>query len=157
MRLRRAFAPIGAHPMCKHRDRRPKRTAKRFGRDAHRKSFSISFAIRCIGVMLSNLSTQFKPTQTRNTGLLPLPAPRADCTRAGARFRAHLAAGDYTPHSVRKHTKSSAKPCLSMGDTFAPGGSAISSRGQASFGAIAVNGCFAQLAVNGCLPTGPLH
>ena len=31
--------------------------------------------------MLSNLSTQFRPTQTRNPWLLPLPAPRADRTR----------------------------------------------------------------------------
>ena len=39
-------------------------------------------AIKCVRVMLPNLSTQFRPTQIRNTGFLPLPAPRADYTRA---------------------------------------------------------------------------
>ena len=32
--------------------------------------------------MLSNLSIQFRQTQARNTGFFPLPAARADRTRA---------------------------------------------------------------------------
>ena len=49
----------------------------------------------------------------------------------------------HTTHSVRKDAGSSAKPCLSKGDTLLiPGGSTISSRGQTSFWAIAIKGCF---------------
>ena len=50
---------------------------------------------------------------------------------------------DRKPHSVRKDTKPASKPCMSMGSTAIPGGSAISSRGQTSFFAIAVVKCFA--------------
>ena len=55
---------------------------RKFQPRRHWNSFTIPLAVRCVRVMLSNLSTQFRPTQTRNSGFLPLPAPRADRTRA---------------------------------------------------------------------------
>ena len=58
--------------------------------------------------------------------------------QAIARFEENLTSDDSTPHSVRKHIKPLAKPCLSMGSTAVPGGSAISSRGQISVLAVAI-------------------
>ena len=63
--------------------------------------------------------------------------------QAIARFEENLTSDDSTPHSVRKHIKPLAKPCLSMGSTAVPGGSAISSRGQISVLAVAIKECFA--------------
>ena len=63
--------------------------------------------------------------------------------QAIARFGANLTSDDCTPQSVRKDTRPSAKPCLSVGSTAVPDGPAISFHGQTSFLAIAVKKCFA--------------
>ena len=76
---------------------------------------TLGYKLRRVTITLTNLSTQFRPTQTRNTpagfllSLLPLPAPKANTgPHSSRRFRENLAAADYTPHSVRKNTKPSA-------------------------------------------------
>ena len=129
-RLRQAFAPIGAHPMSKYRDRRPQRTTKTAAAPSELLHHTLD--IRSTRVMLSNFSTQFRPTQTRNTGFLPLSAPRADRTRADDSEQ--ISPPPITHHTVYEKTRNIQRnPCLSMGNTFVPGRSAISSRGQTSF------------------------
>ena len=106
---------------------------KKFRPRQRRNSFTIPLAIRCRRVMLFNLSTQFRPTQTRNETQGFSPCLPESGPHSSRQFRANFAADDYTPHSLRKDTKPSAKPCLPMVNTFVPGGSAISSHGQTSF------------------------
>ena len=93
----------------------------------------VPLAIRCVRVVLFNLSTQFRPTQTINKGFLSSPTPRADRTRADGSEQ--ISPPPITHHTVYEKTRylHSAKTCLSMGNTIVPGGSAISSRGQTSF------------------------
>ena len=68
--------------------------------------------------MLSNLSTYFRLTQTRNTGFLPLPAPRENRTRANGsnNFRRHRLYTDHTVYEKTRNLRTNA--CLSMGNTF---------------------------------------
>ena len=116
---------------------------KPFRPPRHRNSFALSLAIRCLRVMMSNLSTQFRSTQSRNTWFLPLPAPRADRTLANDSEKmlpppiTHYTVYEKTRNLQRKHV------CLSMVNTFVPGRSTTSSRGQTLFWPIAVKGCFA--------------
>ena len=81
---------------------------KKFRPRRHRNPFTIPLAIRSVRVALSNLSTQFRPTQTRHTGFLPLPVPRADRTRVADSEQ--ISSPSTTHHtSVRKDKKPSAK------------------------------------------------
>ena len=71
--------------MSKDRDRRPQRTTKCFGRaPSELLRHFLGYKMCKSYCFIYNLSTQFRPTQTRNTGVLPFSAPRADGTRAGA-------------------------------------------------------------------------
>ena len=69
--------------------------------------------------MLSNLSTQFRPAQTRNTEYLPLPAPRADRTRADDSEQ--ILPPPIAHHTVYENIRNLQRnPCLSVGNTFVP-------------------------------------
>ena len=52
---------------------------------------------------LSNLSTQFRPAQTKNTGFFPLPASRAD--RARADDSEQISPPPITHHPVYENTR----------------------------------------------------
>ena len=104
-------------------------------------SFAIPSTLRCKRVWSSNLSTQLRRTQSLNT----VSNDACGCCgpQAIARLGTNLTSDDCTPHNVRKDTKPAPKPYMSMGSTAIPGGSAISSRGQTSFFAMAVVKLFA--------------
>ena len=99
-------------------------------------------AIRAIRAALSNLSTQ-----RRQKGWV---VPRActgsgpPCTKLVTHDSEQISAATVAHHTVYENTRNLQRsPCLSMGNTFVPGGCAISSRGQTSFCATTAKGHFA--------------
>ena len=85
--------------------------------------------------MLSNLSTQTRPTQTRNTGFLTLPAPRVDRTRAddSEQISPPPITHHTRKHCTKRHETFSETMSLSMRNILVPGGSANSPCGQPPF------------------------
>ena len=97
----------------------------------------LGIATRVRRESLSNLSTQFRSTQTINTGSLPMPATVADHTRThDSRQTRAVVTAQHTEYGKTRNLQRS--PCLSRVKIYIPGGLAISSRGQTSFSATAV-------------------
>ena len=81
--------------------------------------------------MSSNLSTQLRLAQTRNTGSLPVPAPVAVQLNTRTHVSEQIPAATIAHHTDYENTRNLQRsPWLSTVNTFIPCGLAISSRGR---------------------------
>ena len=124
-----AETDFGSHP-ARRRSRPPSSTVldtqSIISAGARNGSVHVGWDTRCIRVWSSNLSTQFRRTQTRNTTRISTGAYYCSEPQTIARFDASSSGDDCTPHRART-TKSSESPCLTTANTFISYGLAISS------------------------------